>query len=265
MFDEIAKTYDETFTSTRVGKMLREMVWEYFYEILPQNTALNILELNCGTGEDAIYFAKMGHRVTATDLSEQMIEVFNEKIKNSEFDSMIRARTCDFRNILDIEHPEKYDLVFSNFGGLNCVDTHDLKNLSSDLNRILNPNARFIAVVMTRFCLWESLYFLAKINFANAFRRNTSKSLEVKLGNNIVNTWYYSPANWDLIFGKYFEKINMRPIGFFLPPSYLDPFFVNKPALLSNLFSLDKKVFKIPSLAYISDHFLMDMKMRPRS
>lgn len=265
MFDEVAKTYDKTFTSTRVGALLREMVWSYLKEVLPGNTSLNILELNCGTGEDAIHFAKNGHNVTATDISSQMIEIANNKIKSSEFTSSIRTITCDFRNILEIEHSKKYDLVFSNFGGLNCVDSFELRELSTNLKKILKPNARFVAIVMTKFCLWESIYFSLKLEPSKIFRRNTSQALEVKLGNTIVNTWYYSPLNWNAIFGNDFEKICLRPVGAFLPPSYLDPFFIKKQKTLNGLYSIEKMSFNIPALAYLSDHFLMDMKLKKPS
>ena len=38
-----------------------------------------ILELNAGTGEDAVFFARQGHRVHATDISEGMQAILKEK------------------------------------------------------------------------------------------------------------------------------------------------------------------------------------------
>src|ERR1700712_1636564 len=40
----------------------------------------NILELNAGTGQDAIYFAQKGHRVHATDISEGMLSQLPQKV-----------------------------------------------------------------------------------------------------------------------------------------------------------------------------------------
>ena len=262
MFDNVATTYDDTFTSTQVGSLLRKMVWNYLDEVLLIDNPLRILELNCGTGEDAIYLAIKNHSVTATDQSHQMVDVANKKIKSQNLQASATAITCDIKNIAKIEHAEKYDLIFSNFGGLNCVNSQDLKKLSVDLKEITKPNARFIAVVMTKFCLWESLYFAFKLQPANIFRRNTNEALPVKIGNVIVNTWYYSPYSWISLFNDNFEKICLRPIGTFLPPSYLDPFFENKQKLLRSLYSLDNLTFQIPGLAYIADHFLIDMKLK---
>ncbi len=36
---------------------------------------LDILELNCGTGEDAVLFSEKGFNIVATDVSEEMLKV----------------------------------------------------------------------------------------------------------------------------------------------------------------------------------------------
>src|SRR5574341_1364692 len=60
-FDAAALTYDEIFTQRRLGSWLREMVRER----LPFQPGDHILELGCGTGEDALWLAQRGISVTA--------------------------------------------------------------------------------------------------------------------------------------------------------------------------------------------------------
>ena len=79
-FDKIAPVYDELFTNTAIGKMQRNIIYNYMDESLSTNQQINILELNCGTGEDAVYFAKKGFGVVATDVSEEMLKITEEKI-----------------------------------------------------------------------------------------------------------------------------------------------------------------------------------------
>ncbi len=81
MFENAALTYDQDFTFSNIGKLLRKRVWDYMDTIIEPGSQLNILELNCGTGEDAIRFAKHGHRVIATDLSKEMVSITSEKVK----------------------------------------------------------------------------------------------------------------------------------------------------------------------------------------
>ena len=64
-FDELASTYDATFTDTIVGKALRETVWARLEQTF--RSSRRVLELGCGTGEDAVRLASSGIRVVATD------------------------------------------------------------------------------------------------------------------------------------------------------------------------------------------------------
>ena len=69
-FDIMAETYDADFTYTTIGALQRQQVWNHLQDILKKGAPeMNILEINCGTGEDAIKLARLGHTVTATDRS----------------------------------------------------------------------------------------------------------------------------------------------------------------------------------------------------
>ena len=102
LFDAAADTYDETFVNTNVGKLQRARVWNYLDSILPDKP-LHILELNCGTGKDAVWFADKGHNVTATDISDKMLEIAKNKASLSNNSSNIRFVKVDqkqFRSFL---------------------------------------------------------------------------------------------------------------------------------------------------------------------
>lgn len=260
MFDQVANTYDQTFTDTNIGRLLRNVVWRYIDKIIPFNNPLNILELNCGTGEDAIYFGSKGHQVLATDISEKMMDVARKKVVENGLENKVNIKKCDAREILDCELKPGYDLIFSNFGGLNCLPKEVLLQLSNDLHHLLKPNGRFIAVVMPRFCVWESLYFALKGRKKEIFRRNTNESILANVDGVSVETWYYSPNDFIEIFSNNFKKIKTKPVGFAIPPSYLEPFFVNKQCLLNFLNSCENLLGSIPVLSGCSDHFLIDLE-----
>src|SRR5690349_9153645 len=77
----------------------------------------NILELNAGTGLDAAHFASRGHSVHATDISDGMIEKLREKA--SAQPNKITVQQVSFAQLDQVDG--KFDYVFSNFGGLNCI------------------------------------------------------------------------------------------------------------------------------------------------
>ncbi len=262
MFDNVASTYDQDFTHTNIGKALRNSVWKYLDKVLDYSSRLKILELNCGTGEDAIRFAQRGHQVFATDLSETMAKCTLDKVVENKLQQKIDVFTCDARAIDLCDFSSEFDLVFSNFGGLNCLNADELEKLAADLFQLLKPGGRFIAVVMPKFCVWESFYFLTKFDFTKMFRRNTSNSLPVSVGDDYVNTWYYSPAHFNSLFKEYFKKLAVKPVGVSIPPSYMEGNVGNKTQLMGILNNLEDSLGSIAILSTVSDHFLIDMIKR---
>ncbi|MPT34426.1 MAG: class I SAM-dependent methyltransferase, partial [Flavobacterium sp.] len=71
-FDIAAATYDQTFTHTVIGRLQRDLVYRHMTEALRNSTIRSLLEINCGTGEEAIWLSQQGYQITATDISEQM-------------------------------------------------------------------------------------------------------------------------------------------------------------------------------------------------
>ena len=261
-FDTVAQSYDASFTHSVIGIAQRNVVWSYLESALSSNDELNILELNCGTGEDALWFAKKGHKVLATDISESMLDIVRQKIDEQDLSSCIQTLKLDITKIRDKHFSESFDLVFSNFGGMNCISPIEIGQLTAELARLLNVNGRLIMIIMPRYCLWETSYFLIKLNFKKAFRRYFNDSTIAKLNGLEFRTFYYTPNQMKKIFGKYFDVINIKPVGFFIPPSYLEKFFAPKV----KTFNLLKKIEKIFSnqriLAGFSDHYLIDLQVK---
>src|SRR5215472_15307009 len=78
-FDHLAVNYDAKFTHSSIGRAQRMAVWECAQQIFKPRSRL--LELNCGTGEDALHFARQGFHVTACDISAAMVEEARKKAK----------------------------------------------------------------------------------------------------------------------------------------------------------------------------------------
>jgi len=289
-FDTIAKDYDQSFTDTAVGRLLRERVWAVFGDWgiggledsehdtpnpqIHKSTNPQALELNCGTGEDAIWLAKRGWQVLATDVSAEMVAEARAKAvvelseslqlsESSTEEEPIQFQVCSFAEISRFTD-RQFDLVFSNFGGLNCVSPEDLKNLAFNLQKLIAPGGLFIAVVMSRFCWQETLYFLLKGKPREAFRRLSRKPVNARLDEKTnVPTWYFSPKEFQNLFQikdqRLKTKCRVYPVGFWLPPSYLNSFFEKHPRLLRLLNFLEKN-FSPSRLAPAADHFLICLK-----
>jgi hypothetical protein len=136
-----------------------------------------------------------------------------------------------------------------------------MTKLVNDVSKILKSNGRFIAVVMPRFCLWEFCYFSVKLDGSKAIRRLKGKP-ETQLGNGLFPVWYYTPGMIKKMTGSRFQVRQYQPIGFAIPPSYLNSAFENKQSLLSKLEKVEYKMSRLRWLSNFSDHFLIDLQLK---
>ncbi len=65
LFDHMATDYDSVFTNSAIGQLQRNHVWKYIETIIPQLDGFDMLELNCGTGEDAMLFSDRGFNIAS--------------------------------------------------------------------------------------------------------------------------------------------------------------------------------------------------------
>jgi ubiquinone/menaquinone biosynthesis C-methylase UbiE len=261
-FDIIANQYDELFTHSAIGIAQRNLVWGYLEKLLAHRNELNILELNCGTGEDALWFARKGHKIIATDISNNMLQITKEKISNAGLINNVKIIQADISKIETAGINEKFDLIFSNFGGINCISSDELNKLSSDIKNLLKAAGQLVMVIMPAFCAWETLYFILKFNFKKAFRRLSAKGEVVKFNGENLITYYYSVARIKKSFGQNFNLVAVKPIGFFIPPSYMEKFFHSKPKFFNILKKLEHSISKFDFLAGFSDHFLINLQVK---
>ena len=254
-FDSYAELYDEHFTFSPIGLLQREMVYSHLIPLL--NKEKNVLELNCGTGYDAFEIAKQVNSILATDVSTKMIEQCRAK-KQEE-----KTHNIDFekKSIQSLEPELKNkNFIFSNFGGLNCISPNDLNELSAKCNLLLEKEADLFFVIMGRKCIWERLYFTLKFRKKEANRRKLTQGVNAHNNDTEFKIWYYSPKEIQQIFGPNFKTQTLAGVGLFVPPSYLNPFFRNKKALLSLFNGLDKLFCKFKWTADHADHYIVHLK-----
>ncbi|HET6990096.1 MAG TPA: class I SAM-dependent methyltransferase [Bacteroidia bacterium] len=257
-FDNYALSYDADFTHSSIGVLQRKRVWNFLSRHLSSQTHADLLEINCGTGEDALWFCGKGFNVTASDISNEMVGVAREKLRGKKatvFQSDILAISEKIRD-------KKFDVIFSDFGGLNCLSPDELKKMSEIFSALLNPGGRLIFVVMGRNCKWERWYFKRKGDVESAFRRRSQTGIEAIIFDQKVSTWYYSPEEMIGYFAGNFSVNTFKPIGISIPPSYLDNYFRKRTARLKILNGLEKLLGNFSSLSDKADHYIIDFSKK---
>jgi len=248
-FDSAAEGYDLEFTKTCVGQAQREQVYRAL-KADGLDTNQSVLEINCGTGEDALQFHNWGNTILATDFSVDMLEVARKKFPEGEFAQL------DMKNIGTLEN--QYSLIFSNFGGINCLSPEEFAQFLSDSSTRLSTNGHLVLVIMGKKCWWDNFYLLLKGKWSKLRRRNTTVPLEVNVGGTLVKTWYYSPKEVKRMLGENYQVRRLKPIGLYVPPSYIAPFFEKKGFLLSLLKFKDRFV-RLPMFSNFSDHYYISL------
>lgn len=236
----------------------RRMVWRYLDQMLHM-PGMQVLELNCGTGTDAVHMARNGHRVIATDISEEMLKVARDKAHQHGVEDRIQHVRAGFDDLPVLTLPPA-DLVLSNFGGLNCINAEHLAKLVDPIAGTLKANGRFVAVIMPDRSLMETMYFTLRGNIEQAFARGRHEPVWADLSGSGVMTWHHSPELVARLFERRFRIVNVRPIGLFVPPAFLEHRFGHRTALLERASRWDERVANWRWTARYADHFLMDME-----
>ena len=211
-----------------------------------------ILEMNCGTGEDARWLAAQGMQVLATDISPRMIEVSRRKLASLPENRDVQFLTLSWEQLGTL-HAEPFDGMLSNFGGLNCVA--DLNTAASSLATMLRPGAIAILCIMGPHVPWEWLWFLAHGRPGAAFRR-LSRSREWSG----IAIRYPSITATVKAFAPGFRPLRVAAIGALLPPPYTEGFFARHPRLLGGLARLERRLETHWPLPQSADHYLLELE-----
>lgn len=174
----------------------------------PQDT---ILEINAGSGIDAVYFAKNGYNVLATDIADNAEVYINNKIKTEGLKNL-EFQKYSFTDLKSIGN-RKFNHVFSNYGGLNC--TNDLEEIFSQFNHLLLPKGYVSLVIMPKFYPLE-MASIFKGN-KNAFRRWKKNGVLANVNGHLIPTYYHSPKKIKKAMGNDFQAVSTKNIGTFYP------------------------------------------------
>jgi len=231
-FDCIATRYDALWTDTAIGRAQRNLVWHTIDGLF--HTGDRILDIGCGTGEDAAHFAARGVHVYATDASPAMVQVARER--------GVTATVCNAEELGRIGW--SFDGAISNFGALNCVA--NLPAVAVSLAALVRPGGSVAICLLGRFCAWETLYYSACLQWNKTFRRLRSARYHEIL------IQYPTVAEVRAAFAPDFELRRWTGIGLLVPPSY-----VKLPAALVRILAAcDRILARLPLLRGMADHRL---------
>lgn len=251
-FDGLAQDYDRSFTNSAIGERMRAATWRRLDSLFRRGD--RVLELNCGTGEDAVHLGRRGVHVLATDASAEMVALTRAKAALAGLPDLIEARQLRIESLAELQGGHQFDGALSNFGGLNCVE--DPAAAARWLAAVLRPGARAILCVMGPTVPWEWAWYLAHGEPRKAFRRLRAPGTPWRG----LTIRYPTIGHVRRAFHPYFQQTRVSAVGALVPPSYAGGWAERHPRLLEALDHWERRVETLPPFPWLADHFLIELE-----
>jgi ubiquinone/menaquinone biosynthesis C-methylase UbiE len=252
-FDRMAPSYDDAFTRSLIGTAQRKAVWDVLRRKFRAGD--RILELNCGTGEDALFLARQGMSIVACDASTKMLEVAKLRKAGTSPKALVDFRHVRNEELELLRGHHSFDGALSNFSGLNCVA--DLRPVARALGRLVRAGGNLVVCVSTRICLWEIAWYALRANFTKAFRRVGGETI-AHLDGIDVTVRYPTIREMRRGFAPWFRVSSVRAVGLFVPPSYVESWAQKHRTILRVLEGIDRIFSAWPVFRGIGDHVLIE-------
>jgi SAM-dependent methyltransferase len=251
-FDGVAPHYHDANVANPVLSAMRARAMDAIRAHMAAGSSL--LDLGCGPGTDVVHLAGLGYGVTGVDVSPAMVREARRRIEAERLGGVAQAL------LLDIEHLEEltpvcFDGAYSNLGPFNCVA--DLQVALACVAARLRPGGVLVASVIGRICPWEILVFALRRDWPRLRVRFARDRVPVPLGGRTVWTRYWTPAQFLQVSARAgFVPVEVRALGLFAPPPYLEGFAARHPRLVDRLQRIDDAIGGTRICRWAGDHFL---------
>ena len=258
-FSRTAEKYDSFAENHPHLTRMRNKVYSHVMRHVPPGS--RILELNAGTGTDAVQLTQRGYYVHATDIAPGMLDRLKVKVNRLGLQHRV---TMEARSFLSLENTQgaPFDAVFSDLGGLNCIP--DLTPVIRQLPSILKPGGMVIWVLMPHVCLWE-MAEVFRGNFSLAFRRFSSGRVRANLEGLNFDVYYFSPRQVIRWFGDTFEFVALDGLSVITPTAESKNFARRHPRLYRTLSWLDDRLSPRWPWNGWGDFYILTMRYQPKT
>jgi SAM-dependent methyltransferase len=242
LWDVAAQTYEKAFVDTLTGRLWRAAVWTELDRAFPPGS--RVLEMNCGTGVDAIHLAKRGVAVCACDISPAMIERARNSASAAGLDGLLQFRVLPTEDLNRIPVHERFAGAFSNFSGLNCVS--DLSAVSQTLAARLSPGSVVLLCMLGPSMKWERFWRIVQRRVGKVEKQDPQSRIPRSF-----QVTRYSCREVAAALQPWFHLRRRKGIGIFVPPAFLDTTAARFPKIIRTLAALERVVAKAP---FFRDH-----------
>ncbi len=256
-FSRTAEKYDAFSQDHPHLTRMRGKVYTHLTHLLPPGS--RILELNAGTGTDAVALAQRGYFVHATDIAGGMLARLREKANRLNLGKQITIQECSFTDLTQVENGP-FDAVFSDLGGLNCIP--DLSPVIRSLPRVLRPGGLVTWVLMPPVCLWE-LATVFTGQGRQAFRRLSKHGTRAHLEGLFFDVYYFAPRQVMLWFGDEYQRVALEGLSVITPTAESKNLARGFPGVYRALSWLDDRLSPRAPWWGWGDFYILSLRHQP--
>lgn len=170
IFDDKAIDYDVWYKN-KMGKFADDVETKLAFSVFTPTEGMRVLDVGCGTGNFSIKLAEMGCKVIGVDVSEEMLKIAREKIRE-------KGLNIEFHQIdvYDISfNDNEFDAVFS-MAAFEFIK--EPKQAYNEMFRVLKPGGQLLIGTIHRDSSWGKLYMSKSFQESTIFKYADFKSLE---------------------------------------------------------------------------------------
>jgi SAM-dependent methyltransferase len=264
LFDRAAKLYDSTYgppSESGRGNALIGWLQDEFITTLrgvfPEGAGL--LDIGSGTGNTALALARAGYSVLGIDISPAMVRQAQTKmvVYGVQRGATFHVLPAGFLRKMSERGP--FQGAYSDLGTLNSEP--NLAGVARGLNDLLEPGAAFVAVVMSRHCLFENLrrWRLAR-GVKPLDRSGEWKESRAGAGGVTAPVKFYTPEEFASHFEPFFTVESVCAFPLWMPPLQMHELYNAHPERFRRLEARARRMRTWRGFRNWGDHFLMVLR-----
>ena len=132
--------YAKAYASQTPPNSLKNLAFSHLPALLKKyTTGSKALDFGCGAGYSTNFLKSLGFNCVGVDINPKMVEIAKENDKSGTYQSIVNSK---------IPYRDKtFDLVFASFVLLEMGSLEQIEKSLLEINRVLKPNAHFIAIL----------------------------------------------------------------------------------------------------------------------
>lgn len=256
-YDRYAPRYNDLLQENRINAYMRREMTRILLSTFPPGSRL--LELGCGTGDEALELASHGCEIIASDPSTKMIEIAQRKAERHPSGNRVEfrvGRASESNDVLDDQSQASFNGAYSSFALSYEADLRPSRNA---LTRLIRTGGVLVVSAMNRLCGSEWLLSMISGRPWFAGRRLRPSTLH-KVGS--VRTPVFCRTTAELVraFEPGFVLEDLRALPAILLPHYANRPLMRWPALVDILEGVDPWVARLPAVRTLGDQTVAKMR-----